>query len=480
MCVGLYTVREILHILGVVDYGIYNVVGSFVAMFSFLNSTLATSSQRFFSIELVNKDKEALNRQFCLNITLFLFMVVAIVILLETVGLWFVNSSLTIPHDRLRTANVVYQFSIVAFSFQLISVPYNAIVIAYEKMSAFAYIGIVEAIFKLLIVFILSNTTWDKLAFYSILMCVSSAGVTISYIVYCRRNLEGCDFYFYWNRRKAISLFQFTGWHLLGTTSVVVRSQGINLLINMFFNPAINAARAVAFQVSGAVSQLSSNFFVAVKPQIYKSCANKEFEALQLLILRSSMINVFLVSIMVVPFVACADYILGLWLIEVPAYTVLFTKLVLVNSIVDATADSIICPVLATGKIRKFYMITGTLLIMNLPISWFFLKLGYSPQVTMFVSIAVSLILVVYRVILLRELIPFNINHYLIMMSKLAFISIFVYFITTFSILSYCEVDIIVLLLTILLSTILHVFLYSMVIPREDYKKIVGLIRNKI
>lgn len=479
MCIGLYTVRAILHILGEVDYGIYNVVGSFVAMFSFVNSSLATASQRYFSIELVNKDKEALNKQFCLNITLFILIVVIVVILLETLGLWFVNSSLTIPYERLRTANYVYQLSILAFSFQLLSVPYNGMVIAYEKMSAFAYIGIVEALFKLLVVFVLSNISWDKLVIYSVFMCLSSAGVTISYIIYCRRNLEGCIFHFYWDWGKVKSLFKFTGWHLLGTTSVVVRSQAINLLINMFFNPAVNAARAVAFQVSGAVSQLSSNFFVAVKPQMYKSCANREFDALQRLILRSSMISVFLVSVLAIPFILCANYILGFWLLEVPEYTEMFTKLVLLNSIIDATSDSIICPVLATGKIKKFYLITSTLLILNFPVSYFFLKIGYEPQVTMIISIVVSVLLVFFRVALLSELIPFGVYDYIVLMLKLAFISSFVYFFL-YVLFHDVEMNIVVLMIIFSLSTISHIFLYAFCLPRGDVKKIVYLLRNKI
>ena len=254
MGIGLYTVRAILRLLGVVDYGIYNVVGGVVSMFAFLNGTLATSSQRYFSVELAKGDLKRLNQWFCLNITTFSLFILAFIVIAETVGLWFVNTQMTIPHERLFAANVVYQLSIATFCIHFFNIPYNGLIIAHEKMSAFAYISIVEAFLKLGIVFVLSIITWDKLITYGILMFLISVLITSSYIVYSRIHFQESKYQFYWNKSEMIELLGFSGWHFLGTFSIAIRSQGINILLNLFFSPAVNAARAVAFQIYHAIS----------------------------------------------------------------------------------------------------------------------------------------------------------------------------------------------------------------------------------
>ena len=293
MLIGLYTVRAFLSILGETDYGLYNVVGGVVGMFSFINGTLATSSQRYFSQSLVHGDKKAANRVFCLNLTIYMVLIGIIVIILETIGLWFVNSKMTIPDDRVSAANIVYQISIITFAFQMFTISFNALIIAHEKMKAFAYIGILEACLKLAFVFVLMKVPFDKLISYAILMFLMNLLITSIYFIYCRRNFEECRFHFYWNKKEALEILSFSGWHLLCNLSVVVRGQGINILINMFFNPAVNAARAIAFQIDHAITQLSNNFFTAVKPQMYKSYSNGEIKALNDLIFRSSIICFF-------------------------------------------------------------------------------------------------------------------------------------------------------------------------------------------
>ena len=296
MAIGLYTVRAILDLLGVVDYGIYNVVGGVVGMFQFLNGTLATSSQRYFSIEIAKRDKSRLNQWFCLNITTFSVFIILFLVLAETIGLWFVNTQMTIPPERIVAANVVYQLSIISFCVSFYNVPYTALIIAHERMSAFAYISIIEALLKLGIVFVLSIIPWDRLIVYGVLMFLASCGITSSYIIYNHRHFHESKYRPYWNKREFKELVGFSGWHFLGTFSVVIRSQGINILLNLFFNPAINAARAVAFQIYHAISQLSNNFFVAVKPQIYKYYATNELHSLYKLIIRSTAFCSLLVS----------------------------------------------------------------------------------------------------------------------------------------------------------------------------------------
>ena len=419
MAVGLYTVRAILDLLGVVDYGIYNVVGGVVSMFSFLNSTLATSSQRYFSIELGKGDMKRLNQWFCLNITAFSIFILIFLVVAETIGLWFVNYKMTIPEERMFAANVVYQLSILTFCIHFFNIPYNALIIAHEKMRAFAYISIVEAAAKLVIVYILSIITWDKLVVYGLLMFLTSCGITSSYIIYNRLHFSESRFRPYWNKREMAEMLGFSSWHLLGTFSVVVRSQGINILLNLFFNPAVNAARAVAFQVYHAISQLSGNFFTAVKPQIYKSYAKKEYNELFKLIVRSSIITSLLVSILIYPFLANTPYILSLWLKEVPQYAVVFTQLIMINGLIDSVNGPTAAAMLATGKIRNYELIVGGAIIMNLPISYAALKLGAEPTATMLVSISISIITAIIRAYLLSRAVDVSFKKYVYMFFRL-------------------------------------------------------------
>lgn len=480
MLIGLYTVRAYLSILGETDYGLYNVIGGVVSMFAFLNGTLATSSQRYFSQALVRNDKESINRVFCLNLTIYMILIVIVIVFLETVGLWFVNTKMTIPSERMMAANVVYQLSIATFVLQLFSVPYNALIISHERMKAFAYIGILEAFFRLGFVFILASLCYDKLIFYAVFFLVLQLLITGIFFVYCLRNFSESRFRFYWNRKDAFEMIGFSGWHLLGTFSTVVRSQGLNILINLFFNPAVNAARAVAFQIDNAINQLSNNFFVAVKPQMYKSYSNGEIDALNNLVLRSSLICYFLVSILSVPFFFNVDFILSLWLKEVPEYTIAFTQLVIIGGLIDSLSGSAICPALATGKIKVFYLVTGTLFILTLPIAYFGLKLGYDPTSTMVVSIAVSLLAVFARAWLLTGLIQLPIKKYYLLIAKLIFVTIIIGFLT------YCttvlfENNLIALLVSTLFSSLLHCIIYLFsVCTKQDKEAIVSIVKNKI
>ena len=426
MAVGLYTVRAILDILGVVDYGIYNVVGGVVAMFSFVNSTLASSSQRYFSIELAKGDYKRLNEWLCLNISTFTIFIVIFLIIAETIGLWFLNYKMVIPEERMLAANIVYQLSLVSFCVSFFSIPYNALIIAHEKMSAFAYISIVEAVLKLGIVLVLKYALGDKLIIYGVLMLLTSTGITMSYIVYNIRHFSESKFHFYWNKDELKELIGFSGWHLLATFSNVIRSYGINLLLNVFFNPAINAARAVAFQIYNAVNQLSGNFFTAVKPQMYKSYANGDFPGLFNLISRSTAICAFLVSVLIMPIISNTEYILGLWLKNVPEFTLVFTQLVLINGLVDSVSGPAIAPALATGNIKKFQISVSVVTFLNLPISYFCLKLGASPTSTMIVSIVLSYITIFVRAYLLKTLINLSLIDYMKLIGRISFVSIII------------------------------------------------------
>ena len=481
MAVNLYTVRVVLHQLGVVDYGLYNVVGGVVSMFSFINSTLTTSSQRYFSIELAKGDEVKLNQWFCLNITTFSIFILAFLIISETIGLWFVNTQMVIPEERLFAANVVYQLSICTFCIHFFSIPYHALIIAHEKMSAFAYISIVEVLLKLCIALLLAVILWDKLIVYGILMFLVSCGITGAYIVYNIRHFRESKYHLYWNRKEMKDLLSFSGWHFFGTFSTVIRSQGINILLNMFFNPAINAARAIAFQIYHAVSQLSANFIVAVKPQIYKSYATEELESLYRLIIRSSMVCSFLVSILIYPILMYTGFVLGLWLKEIPDYAVVFTQLVLVNGLIDAINGPLSAAALSTGKIRNYELLVATTILLNLPLSYIALKLGAEPTATMIVSIVISILTTYARAYMVYKMVGLPLSRCTIMFLKLIFASSLTCVIMYFSVYNDSDMS----LLKFILYTIFVVIMLSatyliFVFDRNDVKYAYNFIKKKI
>lgn len=480
MAVNLYLVRAILDILGVVDYGIYNVVGGVVAMFSFINSTLATSSQRYFSIELAKGDLKRLNEWFCLNITTFAFFIIFFLIIAETIGLWFVNTQMTIPEERMFAANVVYQLSIISFCIHFFNIPYTALIIAHERMSAFAYISIIEAFLKLLVVFVLTIIPWDKLISYGFLMFLISCGITSSYIIYNLRFFKESKYSFYWNKAEMLELLSFSGWHFMGTFSVVIRSQGINILLNLFFNPAINAARAIAYQIYTAVSQLSHNFFVAVKPQIYKNYATKDFNSLYILIIRSTIMCSYLVSILVFPILANTTYVLGLWLKEIPNYSVIFTQLVLINGLIDSVNSPTTASILATGKIRNYELVVASLTIANLPLSYIILKLGADPTSTMIVSIAISIIVTFVRAYFSKKMNNFPLLKYLKLLGKTLLVSLFIWLIILFFFLDTANNFLLLLGESILIISIISILYYIFLFEKADKKYFKKIVINKM
>ena len=473
MLVNLYVSREILSLLGVVDYGIYNVVGGVVGMLSFLNSTLSSSSQRFFSIEIANKNHTQLKEWFSLNVTLFIFIAILAIIVAETLGLWFLNNKMTIPQERLHVANVVYQSSIIAIVFQMIRVPYEGLIIARERMSIFASLSIFEAILKLGIVAMLTIYSADKLQLYGICTSMMTMLITMAYIIYCIVVFSESRYKPIWDSGKIKKLLSFSGWHILGSTSGVVRSYGINLLLNVFFNPAINAARAIAYQVSGTIQQLSGNFFVAVKPQIYKSYAERDIKGMVDLIILSTTLCVFLVSVIVLPIITRTEYILNLWLKDVPEYAVIFTQLVLVNAIFEATAAPTIAAALATAKIKKFEIVVSILAFSNLPISYILLRFGCPPEITMIVAITISCISVFARCKLLTGLINISFKRYSVLIIKLCISNILAYVLCMF-ISSQIPHNLMGMVWIVVVSTILlSITYYIVVFDTTERKSIV-------
>lgn len=479
MAVSLYTVRAILDILGVVDYGIYNVVGGVVTMFAFMNKTLSTSSQRYFSVALAKKDDSELKRVFSLNLTVFSLIGLIIVVFLETVGLWFVNSKMTIPAERMDAANVVYQLSILSMALHIVVIPYMALVVAHEKMNIFAIIGVVDGLLKLAIVFLLTVIPFDKLIIYGILVLLLSFINTVWYAVYCRRHYPESHFRWYWNKGEAFELLGFSGWHFLGTFSSTCRSQGINILLNLFFNPAVNAARGVAYQVYAAVHQLVSNFFTAVKPQIYKSYASGQYEDLYKLIDRSTLMCSFLISLLVFPILANTDFVLELWLKKVPEYVIVFTQLILINGLVDSIEGPTIASALATGKIKKYMLVLSGVMISNIPISYVALLMGCEPWITMCISIFLSCVAVFVRGYMLGGLIGFPFKDYMILISRIGLVYVILGFVCRFVVYGMAQ-NFIQFAVSSFLIMVLVTALFALALSKSDRKLAVGFVRKKI
>lgn len=413
MGVSLFTSRIVLNTLGVVDFGIYNVVGGVVMMFSFLNSSMSSATQRFFSFELGKKDYEQLKKVFSMSVNIHAIIAVVIFILAETIGLWFLNAKLVIPAERMIAANWVYQFSILAFMLTIMGVPYNAMIIAHERMNVYAYVSIIEVVLKLVIVFMLVWFGYDKLKLYAVLVFGVAAIVWIIYKLYCKRRLPETKYRFAWDQSLYKTLMNYAGWNLFGHLASVATGQGVNILLNVFFGPAINAARAIAYQINSAVNGFVTNFQMAMNPQIVKSYATEDIEYMHQLIFRGAKYSFFLLFIITLPVLLETEIILKTWLKIVPDYTVLFTRLVLINMLIDCISGPLISAAQATGKIKKYQAIVGGLLLLNLPVSYFLLKLGMMPQTTMYVSIVISVLALYTRLKIISPLIDLSISSYI-------------------------------------------------------------------
>lgn len=413
MLVSLYTSRVILNTLGVEDFGIYNVVGGVVSMFSFFNSAMSSATQRFLSYEMGKGDFVQLRKTFNATQIIHIGIAVLIFFLAETVGLWFVKTYLVIPSERLEAAIWVYHFSVLSFMVSIIQVPYNATIIAHERMNVYAYVSIIEVILKLLIVFMLTWITYDKLKLYGILYFVVVFVIAAIYRIYTRRNFEESKFEVVKDKKLYKTLISYSGWNLFGNIASVAKGQGINILLNMFYGPVVNAARGVAIQVESAVNSFVNNFQIAVNPQIIKSYAAEEKEYMTSLIIRSSKFSFYLLFLLSLPIILEVDQILKLWLKTVPEYASIFTVLVLFIILIDCLSGPLMTAIQATGKIKIYQAVVGTLLILILPISYVLLKFGYSPEITLYVNIVISIIALAIRLHIVWKLLDFPVLRFI-------------------------------------------------------------------
>lgn len=392
MFITLFTSRIVLKALGVDDFGVFNVVGGVVTMMAIVNNAMAVSTQRYLTFELGKGDMKQFKKVFCTCMTIYITLALFFLLLAESVGLWFVNTQLVIDDNRMLAANIVYQFAILSSICTMIQIPYNATIISHEKMNAFAYIGIVEAIMKLLIAYMLFISPLDKLSLYGGLTFISSFAIFYTYRMYCIKNFKETHYIFMWDKKLTQQLVSYSGWNLFGALSGVAKGQGLNILINIYFGPAVNAARGIAYQLNHAINMLFSNFYTAVRPQITKYYAQNQMEEMYNLVYRSSKLSFFLILVCSMPLIIEAPTIVQLWLGQIPDYTVIFVRIIVLISAIDAMSTPLMTSIHATGDIRFYQFTVGIIMTLTLPISWICLKMGFTADSVFYVSLCLSTI----------------------------------------------------------------------------------------
>jgi len=401
--VGLYTSRVVLQTLGVSDFGIYNVVGGIVSMMAFLNSAMVAASQRFLSFELGKHDDDRLSRVFCTSINIHAAICIIAFVIAETIGLWFVNAKLNIPDERMVAANCVYQASIMTFMINVMSVPYNSAIVAHEKMSAFAYISILDVVLKLLIVYLLLIFPYDKLIVYSILMACVVTLIRFCYTVYCKRHFVECSYRLMMDWPLFREMFSFAGWSVIGNLGFTFRDQLSNIILNLFFGPTVNAARGIGMQVTAQVKTFANSFTMALNPQITKQYAAGNVDACRKLVYAGSRYTFYLMTLISIPVIINIDYILYLWLGVVPKYTSQFIIFSILVSLIYSLSECVTKAIQATGKIKWFQIGISIIILSELPIAWVLMELDYPPYAVMWPTLLTYSVAVLFRFCLLRS-----------------------------------------------------------------------------
>ena len=376
MVVSLYTSRVVLEVLGVEDYGIYGVVGGVVAMFSFLNSSMAGATSRFLTFEIGRGDEQRLKDTFSSALIIHIGIALVVFILAETLGMWFLCNKLVIPEGRMVAAHWVYQCSIISTMLSITQVPYNASIIAHERMGVYAYIEILNVTLKLLIVYLLTIGHFDKLKMYAVLVLSVSVIVMMIYRIYCMRNFHESHFRFVWKREILKPMLSFTGWDFYGNMCVTVRQQGMNFLINNFFSVVANASSSIATTINGIVGGFASNIITAFHPRIIKSYSQQNWDEMQGMTNNAIKFSTLFLVMLSIPILFETSFVINLWLGQVPEYVVSFIRLILIANCVAMINSVIAIGIHATGEIKLISFLTGTLFLLAVPLSYLFLKFG--------------------------------------------------------------------------------------------------------
>lgn len=479
--VSLYTSRVILEILGVDDFGIYNLIAGFVTFLAFISNSLVSAMQRFYNVALGEKDTKRYQEVFSMSINILVIFSLLILILGETLGLWFVYNHLNIPSNRFEAAIWVYHISLLTFIANTLRTPYHASIIAHERMSFYAYISLFEVFLRLGLIFLLTIIPGDHLVVYSITYLAVILLVNIIYILYCKNSFSVCKYKFKKDRNIFKELLSFSSWTLLGQASVVVKNQGEAILINRFFSVAANAAMGVAVQVAGALEMFVSNFQTAFKPQLIQTYAAKDFETHYSLLYKSSKYSYFLLLIMFIPLVSNIDFILNLWLVDVPLYTNYFIVYILISYLFNALSNPLMVSIFASGKIREYQILFVTFFLAGLILIYFVLKLGAEPYSVSVVAIVIQVLLLFSRLYYAKKYIKISYTRFtkeVIIPSLLVTIFSFITMIP--NCLNVAD-NILDLIISVLIDSIfVGVLVLLMGLSQTERKQVINLIKNRI
>ena len=479
--VNFYTIRVVIDVLGVSDFGIYNLIAGFVIILAFLNNTLATGTQRFLTFEIGKKDFLKLKQTFSSSLMIHTILAILILIAAETIGLWLFYEKLVIPAERLEAAFWAYQFSVFTIMVTVTQVPYVALIIAHERMHIFAYISILEAALKLIMVYLLQVVSYDKLIVYAALMFVVSMSITFYYRRFCHLNYMESHFKFAFDREILKPMLKFSGWNVFGSIGALVATQGIAVLLNMFFGPVANAAHAIAVQVSNGMNQFVNNFQTAMTPQITKLYAKNEIEELNSFLYQNSKYSFLLLWLLALPAFLKLEFLMSLWLTVVPQYSIIFTKLLLVYGLMYALLRPLIMAVQATGKIKGVQLSAGILLIAVFPISYILLINDFPPSSPFIVMLMVWLFHLFIELFFLKKYIGFS-SKFFLKYSILPVLAIVVIsFVLSEQMLSLFADNLLAAMMFFLVTLTLNfILIYLIGLNYETRKKLYMLVENKL
>ncbi len=482
--VNFYTTRVVLHNLGVDDFGLYNVVAGFVSMIAFMNQSMTNSIQRFYNFELGQGEKSDLKRYFETALLAQLVITSVILLFTETIGLWFLNNKMVIPIHRIHSTKVVYQCSLLVMIVTTLEVPFNAIIIAKEKMNFYAAVSLIEAAGQLFIAYVISVAENGRLELYASLLLGLSIIKMACNIIYSKRLIPHLKIRVAYYQEQLREVLSFSGWNLFGSASGVLKSQGINVLMNMFFGVAVNAARGIAYQVLSCLFKLVGNFQVAINPQIVQSYSMGDFGRYKKLTMSSAKISFTLMWFLTLPILFCSDSLLSLWLGDsVPKYASIFLKIILLTGLVDSLGAAISVPIYATGKIKKYQVIVSTIIMLILPISYVVYKMGGSPTLSMWISLALSVVAQLARVIIWSRLVHIHWGEYVKKIILPAVLIMAISFVCSLGINRVVDgihnSKVIFILLTALYTVILNSFcIYTLMLSSSEKVFILNLIRK--
>lgn len=410
LIIGLYTSRKVLGGLGVVDYGIVNVVSGFIALFLMISDTLSSAISRFLNVNICKGNSRKLQLIFSTAVIVQIALIIVFLFLAETIGLWFLHHKLIIPEERICASEVVYQLSVLSFAINLLSIPYNAAIISHERMSVFAWISIYEAVMKLIVAFVIYYNPIDRMVWYSLLCLFIGFSVRMIYGSYCTRHFEECRFKFVFDKKVLKEFCEYSGWNFLGSAAVVLRVQGGNVLINVFFGPIVNAAKGLANQVNSMLHSFVFNFMVASNPQITQNYASGNIEYMMRIIEKCSKFSYFIMLVVSLPVLIETKFFLWIWLENVPEHTVAFVRLIILYTLLDTIGMPITTAIMASGKIRRYEVIYSLFEFLNLPITIILFKNGAIPEAIVMINIGILVCNLILKLWYLHRLVRFSVR----------------------------------------------------------------------